>query len=222
MKLPPAAVLFFMSGGNEYLLENCNCEQLAEKLPRFLNRCPVYRLRDRPVCFLDGGRGAPQAVDTLETLAALGVRRILSVGMFGAFSERIQIGDMIVPGRAYVEEGTTLHYYPALEYAQPDEAMRQELLAAIPAKDEDIVSTDAVYRQTFFKERIWREKGAVGIDMETSALLSVSKYLGVQAAAVLMASDMHPRSEGDAKWQWHMTKEMRRALFEHVANWMYA
>ena len=216
ISLPETAMLFFMSGGNEYLLKNYDCELLSERFPRFLNRCPIYRFKNMPLCFLDGGRGAPQAVDTLETLAALGVRRILSVGMFGAFDDSIAIGDIAAPDRAYVEEGTSLHYYPAIEYALPDEAMHKALLAAMPAKEAAIVTTDAVYRQTFYKERLWREKGAVGVDMETSALLSVSRYLGVQAAAVLMASDKHPLAEGAPKWQWSMTKEMRYALFEHV------
>ena len=26
------------------------------------------------------------------------------------------------------------------------------------------ISTDAVYRQTFFKEELWRSKGAIGVD----------------------------------------------------------
>ncbi|MBR3874010.1 MAG: hypothetical protein IKJ26_07540 [Clostridia bacterium] len=50
----------------------------------------------------------------------------------------------------------------------------------------------AVYRQTFSKEQLWREKGAVCVDMETSAVFSVAKYLGVKAIALLMVSDLAP------------------------------
>ena len=49
------------------------------------------------------------------------------------------------------------------------------------------------------KERLWREKGAVAVDMETSALFSVSKCLGVKVASVLMASDSHPLEDGGNK-----------------------
>ena len=75
-ELPETALLFYMGGAIEHLLNTRPCVQLAEKLPRFLYGCPVYGYRG--VCFLDGGRGAPQAADTLETLAALGVKRVLA------------------------------------------------------------------------------------------------------------------------------------------------
>ena len=77
-----------------------------------------------------------------------------------------------------------------------------------------IVSTDAVYRQTFRKEQLWREKGAVGVDMETSAVFSVSHRLGLKAAALLMASDIHPTRPDAPKWEWSMTREMRDRLAE--------
>ena len=77
-----------------------------------------------------------------------------------------------------------------------------------------IVSTDAVYRQTFAKEQLWREKGAVGVDMETSAVFSVAQYLGLKAVALLMISDIHPISADAPKWGWHMTRDMRYHLAE--------
>ncbi len=80
--LPAYCILFYMSDVIPYLLEQ-GAVCITEKLPRFLNGCPVYGFPDAPVCFLDGGRGAPQAVDTLETLHVLGVKTVLSVGMCG-------------------------------------------------------------------------------------------------------------------------------------------
>ena len=77
-----------------------------------------------------------------------------------------------------------------------------------------VVSTDAVYRQTFRKEQMWREKGAVGVDMETSAVFSVAQYLGLNSVALLMVSDIHPTREDAPKWEWHMTSEMRFRLVE--------
>lgn len=212
-KFPDTAVLFFMHSGVEYLKEKYSCPILIEKLPRFLQGSAVYSLNDN-ICFLDGGRGAPQASDTVETLSALGVKTILSVGMFGAFDKRINIGDIVVPNKAFVEEGTSLHYYNSIQYAEPDRHMKEIALSHTDGKQLPIVSTDAVYRQTFYKEQLWREKGAVGVDMETSAVLSVSRYLGIKACAVLMASDKHPESTESPKWKWEITHQMRYDLFE--------
>lgn len=158
--LPQTAVLFYMHSGEEYLRKNYPTHLLCEKLPRFLRGCPVYRFDlDNHFCFLDGGRGAPQAVDTLETLAALGVKTIVTVGMFGAFGENVNSGDIIIPNKAFVEEGTSLHYYDSIEYSVPSPSLYQLAVKEITsAKSFPIVSTDAVYRQTFLKEQLWRAK----------------------------------------------------------------
>lgn len=215
--LPGTAVLFFLGRALEYVCRTRGAQLLMQKLPRFLSSgdCPVYAL-DGEVCCLDGGRGAPQAVDTLETLAAMGVKRVISVGLCGAFSNQVAVGDLIVPDRAFVEEGTSLHYYGQIEYAEPDRALFERLRAMRGAKVFPVVSTDGLYRQTFFKEARWRERGAVGVDMETSALFSVGRALGIPVASVLMASDLHPQREDEPRWAWKLTEEMRRELCEQV------
>lgn len=95
-RLPETAVLFYMHSGPAYLQRTRPCRLLLEKLPRFLQGGPVYGLGDT-ICFLDGGRGAPQAVDTLEILIALGVRRVFTVGMCGSFSDQLRVGDILTP-----------------------------------------------------------------------------------------------------------------------------
>lgn len=212
--LPETAIVFFMSRCTDYLAGQYQAKKRQELLPRFLNSCPVWEIPEMNLCFLDGGRGAPQAADTVETLAALGVKTIIAVGMCGGYDQRVSVGDIIAPSTAFVEEGTSLHYYGSIEAARPDEALHQ-LAAALPhVGTYPIVSSDSVYRQTFRKEQHWREKGAVGIDMETSAVFSVSQYLGVKAAAMLMVSDVHPLTPDDPKWTWSMTREMRYQLAE--------
>ena len=173
------------------------CTLLTEKLPRFLQGGPVWKL-DEKICFLDGGRGAPQAVDTIETLAVLGVKRVVTVGMCGGFSEQVAVGDILVPDKAFVEEGTSLHYYEQIDFAQPDEQLFEQLKKIPGAKVLPIVTTDAVYRQTFYKEQLWREKG------------------------VLMISDRHPLREGDPTWEWKMTMEMRWRLFQRVMEIVFS
>ena len=177
-----------------------------------MKRRPVWMIKDYPICFLEGGAGAPMAADTVETLAVLGVNRVIAVGMFGAFSSCIHQGEVIIPERAFVEEGTSLHYYDRIDSAVPDAELHHAIASALKKQTYPVVSSDAVYRQTFRKEQLWREKGAVGVDMETSAVFSVSAYLGIRAAAILMASDIHPLYPGAPKWEWLMTKDMKFSL----------
>lgn len=214
LHLPETAVVFFMSKGTDYLIEHYDTEKMAEPFPRFLNRCPIWEIKNLNLCFLDGGRGAPQAVDTVETLAALGVKNIVAVGMCGAYDENVHVGEIIAPRKAFVEEGTSLHYYESIDAAYPDAALLHLATSLFSIKNHPIVSTDAVYRQTFRKEQLWREKGAVGVDMETSAVFSVAQYLGLKAVALLMVSDIHPIKSDAPKWEWHMTKDMKYHLAE--------
>lgn len=214
LQLPETAIVFFMSKGTDYLAAHYHAEELSEPFPRFLNRCPIWEIKEQHLCFLDGGRGAPQAVDTVETLAALGVKTIIAVGMCGAFDERVRVGEIITPKKAFVEEGTSLHYYESIDASFPDADLLQMAVSLFHTCTYPIVSTDAVYRQTFRKEQMWREKGAVGVDMETSAVFSVAQYLGLRAAALLMVSDIHPIKQDDPKWEWHMTREMKEHLAE--------
>lgn len=214
LHLPVTAVVFFMSKGTEYLIEHYDAKEMAEPFPRFLNRCPIWEIKDLNLCFLDGGRGAPQAVDTVETLAALGVKNIIAVGMCGAYNENVRVGEIIAPQKAFVEEGTSLHYYESIEVSYPDADLLNMATSLLAVSNHPIVSTDAVYRQTFDKEQIWREKGAVGVDMETSAVYSVAQHLRLKAVALLMVSDIHPIKPGAPKWEWHMTTDMKYHLAE--------
>ena len=214
LRLPETAVLFFMSKGTDYLIAHYNTEEMAESFPRFLNRCPIWEIKDLNLCFLDGGRGAPQAVDTVETLAALGVKNIIAVGMCGAYDENVRVGEIIAPQKAFVEEGTSLHYYESIEASYPNGDLLEMATALLRIRNDPIVSSDAVYRQTFNKEQMWRDKGAVAVDMETSAVFSVAQYLGLKAVALLMVSDIHPIKPDAPKWEWHMTKDMKYHLAE--------
>ena len=75
------------------------------------------------------------------------------------------------------------------------------------------MTTEAVYRQTFRKEALWRDKGCVGVDMECSALFSVGKYLGLETVMIMVVSDKHPAHPDEEKqWTWHMPREDRERL----------
>lgn len=219
VRLPKTAVLFFMYSGVEYTVSRFDTELITETLPTFLHSRSVYKIKNSDVCFLHGGWGAPMAADTIETLAALGVKNVISVGMFGAFSENVNSGDIIIPDKALSEEGTSRHYYEKDDIFEPSSNLHSLALNTIKgAKSLPIVSTDAVYKQTFYKENLWRSKNAVGVDMETSALFSVGKHLGIDVVSILIASDKHPINENDRSWKWTMTQSTRHKFFNDCIN----
>ena len=206
-QLPETCIIFEMGMAVPFIEEQFSTYTITEHIPGFITDQKCIGITDnRNVCFVRGGYGAPAAVDTLETVLALGVKRIIVMGMCGGFSEEINVGDIVIPNRIFCEEGTSQHYLGNVESVTSNEVI-QEALTNHFSQYFDIlefptVSTDAVYRQTMAKEEAWRNQGCVAVDMESSALLSVCQYYSVPAAAALICSDRHPLPNEKKNWSW--------------------
>ena len=208
-RLPRRAVVFCLGRGLPLLAERFPTQLLCQRLPGFITHTPVLAVEGwEGLCFLDGGRGAPQAACVIETLHALGTEEILLLGLCGAFGEAVQVGDVLLPARLLCEEGVSRHYLPDPETAVPQGSWSFGQLAeafqgaGLRVRRENTVTTDAVYRQTFYKEARWRSLGYAGVDMEASAAVSVCGYYGMGSAVALMASDKHPLEPGAPAWAW--------------------
>lgn len=207
VKLPPKAVIFCIGSGIDYLKRNFNTKTIIDRLPKFIGGSECLIINEYPnICFTHGGYGSPAIADTVETLIALGVKSINLIGMCGGFSDKVNVGDVIIPKRVLSEEGTSLHYYKNIDFVPQSEIM---VLKAIKYFEKyfivhtfDTVTTDAIYRQTFYKEEYWRRLGCAGIEMEASAFLSVSKYCGVESNVILLISDKHPVNQDNNAWEW--------------------
>lgn len=205
--LPETCVIFEIGMALRWIESHYETTLLYDHLPCFLEDSRCISIREYPgVCFTRGGYGAPAAVDTLETVRALGVRRIIVAGMCGGFSADISVSDVVIPRRVKCEEGTSQHYFSDIAYAEPDPALferaRAHFASRFPLTTHPTVTCDAVYRQTFAREATWREAGCIGVDMESSALLAVARYHALPAVSILLCSDRHPLTEGAATWDW--------------------
>lgn len=207
--LPPKVVLFCLGRGLPVLKEKFSSVLLLEELPGFISHSPVMAVPGGDDwCFLHGGYGSPQAACTIETLAALGVQEIFLVGLCGGFSPNTHVGDILLPQKIWSEEGVSRHYLEDPGFAQVHCAFPQEDLVAylqqkgFSARLGNTVTTDAVFRQTFYKEALWREMGCEAVDMEASAVVNLCNCLGMKSTAALMVSDRHPLHEGEPSWAW--------------------
>lgn len=139
--------------------------------------------------------GAPYAVMLMEPLIAWGAREVLFMGWCGAISPRVEIGDIIVPTGAIIDEGTSPGYGATpMDTACPSEAMNRRIISALTARGSKfhegrIWSTDAIYRETPEKVARFQARNALAVEMELSALFTVGRYRGIQVGAVLAVSD---------------------------------
>ena len=153
--------------------------------------------------------GAPYAVMILESLIALGAREFVFLGWCGALSPDTNIGDIILPTSAFIEEGTSKHYLLPRSYkSRPSlnlqEKVRKALkLCQVKFQEGPIWTTDAIYRETGQKVRFYQEKKALAVEMEVSALFSVANYHKVHMGAILIVSD----DLSSLKWKKGFTDE---------------
>jgi purine-nucleoside phosphorylase len=177
----------------------------AQTLLQFLDLPDRYRLYMSQVFFNASNKqvpavvgpamGAPYAAMLLEILRAWGVRKLVFFGWCGSIHETVRTGDIIVPTGALVEEGTSPLYMQKIGAAvAPDQKLLDHVMRCL--NENGIVfhkgfvwTTDAVFRETPEKVLGFRQQGALAVEMELSALLSVGVFHGIAVAGALAVSD---------------------------------
>jgi len=152
--------------------------------------------------------GAPYAAIVIETLIAWGARQIIFFGWCGSVSSQIEIGDIIVPTAAIIDEGTSRHYNGQWQPAETgDEAaaagrdvvpasstisrmLQNELTRQGTRFEEGLIwSTDAIFRETRQKVIHFQNRGALAVEMEMSALFTIGRFRQVEVGGILVVSD---------------------------------
>lgn len=168
--------------------------------------------------------GSPYAAMMMESLVARGARRILVLGWCGSMRADIQVGDLIVPERGLVDEGTSRHY-AALDPVTPQTFPHKDLsrkladnlgTRGLVCAQGPVWTTDAIYRETPKKIAWFKDQGAVAVEMECSALFSVAAFLNVEAAALLVVSDSLAAGNWDPGFRRSRFKSARQEACEAI------
>jgi len=148
----------------------------------------------RDITFIGPLLGAPMAAILLEILAASNVKRLFLFGVCGSISPGIEIGDLFIPLGGISEEGTSKAYELDIHPPTPSPVILKTLKSrlcesSLAFKCGKVWTTDAPFRETPTKIAHFREQGANVVEMEFSALATVSRFLGLDFAAVFVVSD---------------------------------
>lgn len=146
------------------------------------------------LCVAGPALGAPAAGLVLEKLIALGVKDILLISCCGAVDPALSVGDTIIPTSGVPGEGVSRYYQSGATVHPGTDAVRslQKILNNhnISFKDGTLWSTDAPYRERSSELFQLQEKyGITGVDMEFSALCSISTFRKVRFAGLFIVSD---------------------------------
>ena len=130
----------------------------------------------------------------MKLLIASGIEKFVAFGTCGRLDKNIAKNTIILRTAAYREEGTSYHYLPDSNKIDVDESvlkitktlLDEEGFTTLEGK---IWTTDAVYRETFGKVKLMKERDCVGVDMELSALLALAQYRDVKFIEFLIGED---------------------------------
>jgi uridine phosphorylase len=189
--LPPVAILVF-SPEDLNLFLACFSEPPRRSHKFYLSDVFTGSYEGEPVAVAGPMLGAPQSVLVLEKMIALGAKRFIAAGWCGSLLKEVQIGDIVLPAGAISEEGTSVHYPGAQCTPSPrlTEPLRSVLASTgLTVYEGTVWTTDAPFRETRAKLEAFQSQGVLGVDMETSALFTVSRFRGVDLAVVLVVSD---------------------------------
>lgn len=143
--------------------------------------------------------GGARIANSLEQLAACGVREVIGLGMGGTPQDYIEIGDIVLLEGSIRGDGVSRYYSPVEFPAVADLGLTTRLRAQLLARNLRhhvglSFGTDALYREEESLVTRLKELGVVTIDLESSALLTVGRRLGMKCSWIGVVSDRLGRS----------------------------
>ena len=150
--------------------------------------------KGKKVSVMGSGMGMPSiGIYSYELYKFYGVENIIRVGSAGAYTDEVDIFDVILADSAWSESSyakTLCGYEENKTY--PSQQLNDAIEASAEKLGKRIVkgcvhSSDVFYREYPFNP--YKEKGAVCVEMESFALFANAKTLGKNAACILTISD---------------------------------
>lgn len=190
----PDAMLVMIGTDLDYLLSLDCSRKTARYDMGFFN---LYRVMhaDGGSVFLSGPfLGAPHAVMGMEKLIVLGATRIWALGWCGSLQPHLRIGDLVVPATALSEEGTSGHYPIGGVPPSSDVELNRMIEDALNKTGRsflkgEVWTTDAPYRETPEKVEFYQKRGALAVEMEMAALMTLALFREVRLGGLLVVSD---------------------------------
>ncbi len=194
-ELPHIAVGVFSEYLLEDIVEKFECTKVGVISCANCRR-PIYIMKYENIkitLFLAGVSGPWISAD-IEELSLNGVNTFIIFGNCGVLDRKIEDCSIIIPNKAFRDEGTSYHYLPDSEFIEMNEEYKhlfKQVLIENDYKYEEGATwtTDAFYRETKEKMRMFQKKGAICVEMEGAAIAAVCTYKGLKYFTFYYAGD---------------------------------
>ncbi len=203
--LPQVAIGVFSRHLFEDVIEKFCCKEVGYISTANLER-NIYILKFKNIeitLFMAGISGSWISAD-MEELHAQGVNKFIIFGNCGVLDSTIEDCSIVIPTKAFRDEGTSYHYVEASDTIDLNPKYINEFIEIL--KDYNFEykkgytwTTDAFYRETKEKIDYYKSQGVITVEMEGAAIAAVSKRIGVDAFTFYYAGDNLDSTEWDER-----------------------
>ena len=153
-----------------------------------------------PLTIQSTGMGGPSAAIVIHELVDLGARRLLRVGTCGALAQGLRLGNIVIVTEAIAADGASRALGANERVPSSPDLLEAVLAAARPpfpdsgqgdhAIHQGPVATSDLFYDNRGLEHQWAAAGALAVEMEAASLFALAAIRAVQAAALLVVSDI--------------------------------
>lgn len=202
--LPNICIITFSKAVLDHVLERY-APKVAATHQALNGPRPIYLVRDQGFeCLLYlSPITAAGAGTALEQLAhTSGARHFILFGSCGALDQQLTEGRLIVPTKAYRDEGFSYHYAPPADYITVKNApfvarVLQDL--NLPHVQGPAWTTDALFRETRGNMEKRRAEGCIAVDMECSGLQALCDFRGYEYYTFFYTGDLLDAPEWESR-----------------------
>ena len=181
-KLPHIAVGVFSEYLLEDIVEKFECKKVGAISCANCQR-PVYimKYKDIKITLFLAGVSGPWISSDIEQLNVNGVDTFIIFGNCGVLDKSIEDCSIIIPDKAFRDEGISYHYLPESESVELNKQYRELFKEVLQENNYDYFegatwTTDGFFRETREKMEMFQKKGAVCVEMEGAAIAAVCEY----------------------------------------------
>lgn len=203
--LPKLAVGVFSRHLFNDIVQKFNCREVGiTKCANFVREVYILNYKGVELTFFMAGIGGPLIAADIEELSAQGVEKFIIFGNCGVLDSKIEDCSIIIPTKAFRDEGISYHYLPESETVDVNSKYIQEFIEVLNSHNFNYTkgytwTTDAFYRETRDKIDYFKSKGAVCVEMEGAAIAAVCKRKNLDYFTFYYAGDNLDSVEWDER-----------------------
>ena len=182
----------------------------------------LYVLCTNPnIGFVKGNMCSAGIATQAEDLIAAGVEELIHIGYAGGIQPDMKVGDVILTDGAFNDTAVARLYGYDVDFMESTSTLTNQMETL--CKDNSIKlrrgkhwTTDAGYRETWGQILDYREKGALGVEMEGVGLFTIAKYRNARATAIYIISDVLNESGWSLGWNENTITSSREKLLHMI------